>query len=62
MFTGEAGAGPQTLEAQWQAGGVQADPKGPAQTDFFRLLTGAQGAMGIVTWAAVKCELAARRP
>ena len=39
------------------AGGVQADPKGPAQTDFFRLLTGAQGTMGVVTWAAVKCEL-----
>ena len=43
MFTGEAGTGPESLEAQWQAGGVQADPKGPAQTDFFRLLTGAQG-------------------
>ena len=57
MFTGEAGTGPESLEAQWQAGGVQADPKGPAQTDFFRLLTGAQGTMGVVTWAAVKCEL-----
>ena len=59
MFTGEAGSGPADLEAQWQAGGVQADPKGPGQTDFFRLLTGAQGTMGIVTWAAVKCEIAA---
>ena len=57
MFTGEAGSGPLSLEAQWAAGGVQADPKGPAQTDFFRLLTGAQGTMGVVTWAAVKCEL-----
>ena len=57
MFTGEAGMGPESLEAQWQAGGVQADPKGPAQTDFFRLLTGAEGTMGVVTWAAVKCEL-----
>ena len=57
MFTGEAGTGPESLEAQWQAGGVQADPKGPAQTDFFRLLTGAQGTFGVVTWAAVKCEL-----
>ena len=57
MFTGEAGTGPESLEAQWAAGGVQADPKGPAQTDFFRLLTGAQGTMGVVTWAAVKCEL-----
>ncbi len=36
---------------------MQAEPKGPAQTDFYRLLTGAQGTMGIVTWASVKCEL-----
>ena len=57
MFTGEAGSGPRSLEDQWQKGLVQANPKGPAQTDFFRLLTGAQGTMGIVTWAAVKCEL-----
>ncbi len=35
------------------------DPKGPAQTDFYRLLTGAQGSYGIVTWASVKCELLA---
>jgi len=57
MFTGEAGAGPESLEAQWRGGLVQADPKGPAQTDFVRLLTGAQGSMGIVTWAAVRCQL-----
>ena len=29
MFTGEAGTGPLSLEAQWQGGLVQADPKGP---------------------------------
>jgi FAD/FMN-containing dehydrogenase len=57
MFTGEAGTGPLSLEAQWQGGLVQADPKGPGQTDFFRLLTGAQGTFGVVTWAAVRCEL-----
>jgi len=57
MFTGEAGTGPLSLEAQWQGGLVQADPKGPGQTDFFRLLTGAQGTMGVVSWAAVRCEL-----
>ena len=33
-------------------------PYGPAQTDFYRLLSGAQGSMGIVTWASVKCEVA----
>jgi FAD/FMN-containing dehydrogenase len=57
MFTGEAGTGPLSLEAQWEGGLVQADPKGPGQTDFFRLLTGAQGTFGVVTWAAVRCEL-----
>lgn len=59
LFTGEAGTGAATLEAQWDANLVQAEPKGPAQTDFYRLLTGAQGTMGIVTWASVKCELLA---
>ena len=51
--------GPADLEGQWAAGGRQVDPKGPAQTDFYRLLTGAQGTYGIVTWASVKCELLA---
>ncbi len=46
-----------SLDEQWAAGLRQLDPKGPAQTDFFRLLTGAQGSYGIVTWASVKCEL-----
>ena len=57
MFTGEAGSGPLSLQAQWDAGLVQADAKGPGQTDFFRLLTGAQGTFGVVTWAAVRCEM-----
>jgi len=59
MFTGEAGGGPLSLEDQWCSGVVQAEHKGPAQTDFFRFLTGAQGSMGVVTWASVKCELVA---
>ncbi len=59
FFTGEAGWGPADLEAQWAHGGRQVDPKGPAQTDFYRLLTGAQGTFGIVVWASVKCELLA---
>ena len=56
-YTGEAGGWSLSLDEQWRAGVVQAEPKGPAQTDFFRLLTGAQGSMGIVTWASVRCEL-----
>ena len=59
FFTGDAGWGQADLEAQWAGGGRQVDPKGPAQTDFYRLLTGAQGSYGIVTWASVKCELVA---
>ena len=56
-YTGEAGYGPASLERQWEAGARQVDPKGPAQTDFFRLLSGAQGTLGIVTWASIKLEL-----
>lgn len=56
-YTGEAGYGPPSLETQWEAGLRQVDPKGPAQTDFVRLLSGAQGTLGIVTWASVKCTL-----
>jgi FAD/FMN-containing dehydrogenase len=57
MYTGEAGYGPHALDKQWEAGVRLVDPKGPAQTDFFRLLTGAQGTMGIVTWASVRCQI-----
>jgi FAD/FMN-containing dehydrogenase len=56
-YTGEAGNMPLSLEEQWNKGVFQVDPKGPAQTDFFRLLTGAQGSMGIAVWASIKCEL-----
>lgn len=56
-YTGEAGYGPHSLETQWAAGLRQVDPKGPAQTDFVRLLSGAQGTLGIVTWASIKCAL-----
>ena len=59
FFTGESGMGPADLEGQWAGGGRQVDPKGPLQTDYYRLLTGAQGTFGIVTWASVKCELLA---
>ena len=59
FYTGEAGQGPLSIDAQWDAGRRLVDPKGPAHTDFFRLLTGAQGTFGIVIWASVKCELLA---
>jgi FAD/FMN-containing dehydrogenase len=56
-FTGEAGNGPLNLEDQWKRGVSQVDPKGPNATDLMRLVTGAQGTMGVVVWASVKCEL-----
>jgi len=56
-FTGEAGGGPLSLEDQWSRGMAQLDPKGPLMTDLMRLLTGAQGSMGIVVWASVRLQL-----
>jgi FAD/FMN-containing dehydrogenase len=56
MFTGEAGASALNLEGQWKENKWQWEPAGPMMLDFYRLLTGAQGTMGIVTWASVRCE------
>lgn len=54
--TGNA-AGPGTLEEQWASGQAQKVPMGPAQTDLGRLIQGAQGSLGIVSWATLKLEL-----
>ncbi|OGP57005.1 MAG: hypothetical protein A2V67_00410 [Deltaproteobacteria bacterium RBG_13_61_14] len=54
--TGNA-AGPGSLEEQWASGQAQKMPMGPAQTDIARLIQGAQGSLGIVTWATIKLEL-----
>ena len=54
--TGQS-AGPGTIEEQWAAGGVQKAPYGPGTIAWHRLLQGAQGTMGIVTWASLRCEL-----
>lgn len=54
--TGAAG-GPGTLEKQRAAGGAQKSPLGPSQADFHRVLQGAQGSMGIVTWITMRTEL-----
>jgi FAD/FMN-containing dehydrogenase len=55
MFTGEAGS-LGTLEEEWAKKLFQVSPFGPAQTDFYKLTSAAQGSMGIVTWASIKCE------
>ena len=54
--TGQA-AGPGTIEEQWAVGGVQKAPYGPGTASLHRLIQGAQGTMGIVTWASLRCEL-----
>jgi len=54
--TGQA-AGPGTIEEQWAAGAVQKAPYGPGPIAWHKLIQGAQGTMGIVTWASLRCEL-----
>ena len=54
--TGQA-AGPGTVKEQWKVGGVQKAPYGPGVASWHRLIQGAQGTMGIVTWASMRCEL-----
>jgi FAD/FMN-containing dehydrogenase len=46
-------------ESDWQQGLVpaQGPGAGPSQVDFYKFVSAAQGSMGIVTWASVKCEV-----
>lgn len=46
-----------SLEEEWQLGLAQNDAAGPGQADFYRFVSSAQGSMGIVTWASIKCEV-----
>jgi hypothetical protein len=56
IFRTGSAAGPGTLEEQWEVGAAQNEASGPVQADFVRLIQGAQGTMGIVTWASIRCE------
>ena len=44
-------------DEDWQAGRVPLLGPGPGQLDFYKFVSAAQGSMGIVTWASVKCEV-----
>ena len=55
LRTGEA-AGPDAIEEQWEIGKAQLNPFGPGQYDQNRIISGAQGTIGVVTWASVKCR------
>ncbi len=57
--TGQA-AGPGSVKEQWAVGGVQKAPYGPGVASWHRIIQGAQGTMGIVTWASMRCELLPR--
>jgi len=54
LRTGEAGAY-RPIDADKPI--MQLAPFGPVQVDYYRLVSAAQGTMGIVMWAAAKCEV-----
>lgn len=61
MWTGEAGEyASMDLEQQYKKKRAAINPYGPGFVDYYRLVSGAQGTMGIVTWASVKCEILPR--
>lgn len=57
LFRSGAAGGPGTLEEQRCSKGAQKMPMGPGQSDFQRILIGAQGSMGIMTWISLRTEL-----
>ncbi len=54
VFRSGSAAGPGTLQQQWDCGLAQKNPEGPAQTSLNRVVQGAQGTLGVVTWSSVK--------
>ena len=54
-----AGAFRGEKEEDWQQGLVPVHGPGPGQLDYYKFVSAAQGSMGIVTWASVKCEVSA---
>ncbi|MHA1279373.1 MAG: FAD-binding oxidoreductase [Candidatus Helarchaeota archaeon] len=56
LFRTGSAAGPGSLEEQLEVGQAMKNPLGPTQFNMYRVLQGAQGSMGIVSWATIKCE------
>jgi len=56
LFRTGSAAGPGNLEEQWKVGRAMMRGNGPTQTDFTKLIMAAQGTMGIITWATIKCR------
>ena len=57
LLTGEAGLYLGSMEEQWKMGAAYVNPMGPLQVDYHRIVSAAQGTMGIVTWASGRCEI-----
>jgi hypothetical protein len=56
-FRSGAAGGPGSIEQQRLSGGAQKFSSGPSQTDFHRIVQGAQGTLGILTWITLRTEL-----
>jgi FAD/FMN-containing dehydrogenase len=56
FLTGDAG-NLGSLDEAWERKHPPVSPSGPGQVDFYRLVSAAQGSMGIVTWAVLKCQV-----
>ncbi|TET55994.1 MAG: FAD-binding oxidoreductase [Promethearchaeota archaeon] len=57
LFKTGTAAGPGSIKQQKKSGQAQVNPMGPTQFSPFRIIQGAQGSIGIVTWATLKLEL-----
>jgi len=57
LFRTGTAAGPGTIKQQQKMGQAQVNPMGPTQFSPFRIIQGAQGSLGVVTWATLKLEL-----
>ncbi len=57
LFRTGTAAGPGSIKEQKKSGQAQINPMGPTQFSPYRLIQGAQGSFGIVTWATLKLEL-----
>jgi hypothetical protein len=57
LFRTGSAAGPGTIKDQKSKGIAQVNPMGPTQFSLFRVIQGAQGSLGIVTWVSLKVEL-----
>jgi hypothetical protein len=61
MWTGEAGEySSQDIREQQAKHRSLVVGMGPNNVDYYRVVSAAQGTMGIITWASVKCELLPR--